>query len=84
MDKTALFALRREGERKFDKVSELRLFLNDFLGKKLTFPMVVGYESFGEKEWEVKDLLPLTPSTELTVKNYLECLRNLEQGKESD
>lgn len=79
-----LYALRREGERKFDKISDLRGFLTDLLGEKLILPMVVGYMQFGEKEWEVANLQPLTTSTELTVRNYLEGLKNIEQSNRQD
>ncbi len=76
MDKKSLFALKKKHIKEFDKISDLRLFLKNLLGERLILPVVVG-----EYDLKIINLNPLTKTTELTVRNYLEGLKNLEQSK---
>lgn len=84
MDERGLYDFRKEGHRTFDKVSGLRLFLGDLLGKDLVLPVVVGGRDVSEEYLEVQMLFPSTPSSVFTVGKYLECLRLIEEREDVD
>ncbi|MBM3247757.1 hypothetical protein FJZ17_04445 [Candidatus Pacearchaeota archaeon] len=80
MDEKELFALRHKGIQDFSSPRELRLFLQTLFGKDFVLPMVVGVRDFPpEPNWEVVPLEPLNTPDRLTVENYLEALKALEE-----
>ena len=83
MKQKELYELREKPSKNFNKISNLRIFLENLLGENLIFPLVVGYEDMDKKHWQIKNLSPLSNSTILTIQNYLEAIKNLEQKKES-
>jgi hypothetical protein len=64
----------------FDNFKKFKIKVKSFFGKNLEFPMVVGYKSFNPKEnWQIKKLSPITNSDRLTIENYFEGLKQVEE-----
>jgi hypothetical protein len=93
MNKADLIALKRVEIFEFPKIATMREFFVDLLGKDLILPVVLGKKDYNsetqeekertEKYWKIETLNPLTPSSELTVRNYLECMRSIEEENHS-
>lgn len=81
MKKEELFDLADKDELEFNKISDLKLFLKDFLGPKLILPIVVGKKGSSRNLWDTFDAPPLTYATELTVMNYMEYLNCMERSR---
>jgi hypothetical protein len=85
MNQEELYKLRQESERNFKNPGQLRIFLEELLGKKRILPMVTGYPNFDPKEnWRVVNLNPLRATDKLTIELYLLGLKELEKTKTID
>lgn len=80
MNEQELFDLRKKGEFNFDAVSKLALFIENLLGEKRIFPLVVGYADFNPTtNWRIEKLSPLNSADRLTIENYLLGLKELQK-----
>ena len=80
MNKLDLYSLRKKRIKEFDKIPELKKFLDDILGKKLILLTVVGYSDFPYRG-KIEKLYPSSNIAKLTVQNYLECLKQITEEK---
>jgi hypothetical protein len=81
MNEKELFALTKGEPRKFQTSRELRIFLETMFEKEFVFPAVLAPEISNEKQWEIHRLPPLHRADSLTVENYLQGLRKLEEPR---
>lgn len=82
MNDNKLFELRKKRVLQFDSIVDLNSKVNEIMADPLKITVVVGFTKIShnpEASWEVHYLKPHEKSDELTVMNYLEGLRKVEQ-----
>ena len=82
MKPAELFSLREKKWLQKLPIAELRSKLEDLFGQQYLFPLVAGYKEQGKENWKVSELPPQTNADKLTVQNYLEGIRSLEQSEQ--
>ena len=85
MNNQELFELRKKRVLTFGNPDDLKDFLDNLIIEQVKFPLVVGYKDFNpDKEWRVRELTPQTINDELTLRNYLEGLREVNESFKQD
>jgi hypothetical protein len=83
MKKLELFELRKGSELKFDNPRELISKIENIM-RDSQFPLVYGYREFSSKgNWKLTYLKPKENSDELTVKNFLEGIKEVDKKAHS-
>ncbi|MDP2924989.1 MAG: hypothetical protein Q8N99_01310 [Nanoarchaeota archaeon] len=81
MDDRELFELRKEHHKVFARPGDLITFLEGLMPERFELPLVVGYPRYDPKtEWRIVHLNPREVSDELTVRNYFEGLRKVNEA----
>jgi hypothetical protein len=80
MKKEDLFKLREKCFEEFDNPLDLEMKVKSIITDPSKIPMVTGYKKWKQEDWYITPLSPATPSEELTVRNYLEGLRKVQEA----
>ena len=83
MNNQELFELRKKYSLKFKNPQDLVSFLDGLFVEEVKLPLVVGIPKW-EKDWKIYELAPQTINDELTVRNYLEGLRQFSETWKQD
>jgi len=83
MNPQELFELRKKYSLKFKNPGDLVSFLDSLFVKEVKLPLVVGFPKL-EKDWKIYELAPQTINDELTVRNYIQGLREFRESWEKD
>ena len=83
MNNQELFELRKKYSLKFENPGDLVSFLDGLFVEEVKLPLVVGIPK-QEKDWKIYELAPQTINDELTVRNYIQGLREFRESSEKD
>jgi hypothetical protein len=84
MERERLINLRKIKQVLFNSPIKLLELTGEVLFYPSSIPIVVGHPNFGDSEQKIYQLGPATASDELTVRNFLEGLRKVEEEYKSN